>query len=143
MKDRRSSLGSALSTDQGGKSAAQEFPGSADPVKADARLPTAQGLAVAGIFILRTKREARASCGVIELAFLSDPFIRLVGTFDPILELVALRRQQLCYLIGPLRTASTKMGYVTDRLSNFESMTPHDVLWGGDLGLCGTVVLIS
>jgi hypothetical protein len=80
---------------------------------------------------------------VIELAFLSDPFIRLVGTFDPILELVALRRQQLCYLIGTLRTASTKVGYVTDRLSNFESMTPHDVLWGGDLGLCRTVVLIS
>jgi hypothetical protein len=112
-------------------------------VKADARLPTAQGLAAAGIFILRTKREARASCGVIELAFLSDPFIRLVGTFDPILELVALGRQQLCYLIGTLRTASTKMGNVTDRLSNFESMTPHDVLWGGDLVLCRTVVLIS
>jgi hypothetical protein len=30
------------------------------------------------------------------------------------------------------------MGYVTDRLSNFESMTAHGVLWGGDLALCGS-----
>jgi len=52
----------------------------------------------------------------------------LVGTFDPILEVAAFVRKQLYYLVGTLRSASTKMGYITDRLSNFEPIAAHDVL---------------
>jgi hypothetical protein len=41
------------------------------------------------------------------LAFLSYPFMCLVGTFDPILEVAAVGREQLYYLVGTLRGTST------------------------------------
>jgi hypothetical protein len=43
---------------------------------------------------------------VIKLTFLGHPFVRLGGTFDLVLEVVALRRQKLRDLIDAARASS-------------------------------------
>jgi hypothetical protein len=60
--------------------------------------------------------------------FLSYPFMRLVGAFNPILEIAAFGWQQLRYGVDAVRNPHTEMWYVIDRLSDFEFVAAHNVL---------------
>jgi hypothetical protein len=64
----------------------------------------------------------------IELAFLSYPFMRLVGTFNSILEIVAFEWQKLCYRVGAVRYAGAERRHVVHCLSDFEFMAAHNIL---------------
>jgi hypothetical protein len=54
--------------------------------------------------------------------------MRLVGAFNPILEIAAFGWQQLRYGVDAVRNPHTEMWYVIDRLSDFEFVAAHNVL---------------
>jgi hypothetical protein len=45
-------------------------------------------------------------CGVNKLTFFSHPFMRLGGTFDPVMELASFGRQKFRDLINTARTGA-------------------------------------
>jgi hypothetical protein len=68
------------------------------------------------------------SCGTIELAFRSYPFMQFSGAFDPILEVAPLGRQKARYHIDAVRHTRTNVRCVVHGLSDLEFMTAHSVL---------------
>jgi hypothetical protein len=73
-------------------------------------------------------------CG-IELTFLGHPLVRLGGTFDLVLKVVALGRQKLRDLIDAARTATdAKPPRCTIySLANLEFMVAHRVLHSNNI----------
>src|SRR5215468_8827977 len=69
----------------------------------------------------------------IQLTFFGHPLMRLRGTFNLVLEVVAFGRQQLCDLIDAARTARAKQPRrVIYRLADLELVASHGNLLFGD-----------
>src|SRR6516165_7749071 len=80
--------------------------------------------------MMSPSRQPRAavprSRNAIQLAFLDDPFVRIIGIFNPVLVVVALGWQELRDLINAVRTAATEgSGRKADRLTDFEFVLVH------------------
>src|SRR5215467_16054556 len=65
----------------------------------------------------------------MQLAFLDDSLVRLIGIFDPVLTVIAFGRQELRNLINAVRAAATEgAGHKAHRLTDFEFMLAHSAL---------------
>src|SRR5262249_25895633 len=73
--------------------------------------------------------EVTALSDAIKLAFFGHPLVRLRGTFDLVLEVIAFGRQQLRDLIDAARTARAEQPRrVIYRLANLELVAGHGML---------------
>src|SRR5439155_4919673 len=72
----------------------------------------------------------------VELAFLDEPLVRLVGAFDAVLAVVAFGRQELRDLVGATAPAAPaiRTGRKVDGLADLEFVFAQDVLRGDDKG---------